>query len=90
MPFLSKILIQLAFQHAVIQFAALIGAAAEARFKFLVRADNRKAPTVFRLKHLAHRSIQSLCRLNIEQTFALKSVDGKRRYKGGAIELREA
>lgn len=27
---------------------------------------------------------------NIEQTFALKSVDGKRRYKGGAIELREA
>ena len=27
---------------------------------------------------------------NIEQTFALKSVDGKRRYKGGEIELREA
>ena len=27
---------------------------------------------------------------NIEQTFALKSVDGLRRYKGGEIELREA
>lgn len=27
---------------------------------------------------------------NIEQTFALKSVDGMRRYKGGEIELREA
>lgn len=27
---------------------------------------------------------------NIEATFALKSVDGKRRYKGGEIELREA
>lgn len=27
---------------------------------------------------------------NIEQTFALKSVDGLRRYKGGEIQLREA
>jgi len=26
---------------------------------------------------------------NIETTFALLSVDGKRRYKGGAIQLRE-
>lgn len=26
---------------------------------------------------------------NVESTFALKSVDGKRRYKGGAIQLRE-
>lgn len=26
---------------------------------------------------------------NIEQVFALMSVDGKRRYKGGTIELRE-
>lgn len=55
---------------------------------------NALYPMVFMAKFTnpyAARDEQKCVRItsNVESTFALESIDGKRRYKGGTIQLRE-
>ena len=75
---LFKIHINLAFDHAVIEFSALVGFFAEATLKFIVGSDTCITPSPFRNKELAHVRIQLSGILSIKQSFSVRRIADER------------